>query len=152
MVWEKKCCGLPKTIVFQTTHVFCSGFRRIGKERSYSAQLSELTFDQECCSRECQMLSLFLRQDTKIKTCGTDRTALIVRVPIQISAATRSAALMPARQVANAVLLQHVKEVLKVSLLSFITVGRESQHCCRSYNVLSKLFEPFLGGYPEASV
>lgn len=116
---EEKMLWPARTIVFQTAHVFCSGFRRIRKERSYSAQLSELIFDQECCSRGCQMLSLFLRQDTKTKTRGTDRRASIVRAPIQISAATRSAALMPACRGANAVLLQHVKEVLEVSLLVF---------------------------------
>lgn len=102
---------------------------------------------QKCCS-------LFLMQNSKTKNLWHWQNSFDCKNPDSDFPAARSPALLTACQefIPNAVLLQHVKEVLKVSLLLQLCLLSQLLGDYSTMQNLRKFFELFLGWYPEACV
>lgn len=102
---------------------------------------------QKCCS-------LFLKQNSRAKHLQPWQNSSDGKSPDSDFPAARSSALLTAHQefIPDVVLLQHVKDVLKVSLLLQLCLLSQLLGDYSAMKNLRKYLELFLGWYPEACV
>lgn len=135
------------TIVFRRTNVFCSGFRRIKKKKK-AVQLSflgKLILTKNVIYENAKMVSLFLMQNSKMKQCVAQAEQLWSQES-QFWFLLLGEVLHwwqhAKYSVPNAVFLQHVQEVYKVSLLlqlCLLSPCRGSQHSTELLQRLHRL-------------